>query len=268
MILPAVLVVLVIGGMLAGSVVSVATLAMRGSRLHEQRVLASWAIEEAVAMGLGRERLGGHGARPVGEVTVEEYRTGLGPVTIRRVRTHPLIERLLVMADGGEKELWLWWSAPAIAITEAITMVPSMEDTTGLSSQLAAIVARARIASSGGDPRSGASMTVYVGPGGDFAGRAATGFAGLAVVDEPLVIRSTAALRGLLIVRGTPRCAGGSVRIHGGLVMVGGIDRSTPPPACLTAHFDRSLVEEALALVATPQRTPFQLRHASRTGGV
>jgi hypothetical protein len=264
MIMPAMLLVLMISGMLAGTLATVGTLATRGQRRLEADLRVQWAMEEGVALAMSRWTTGRLAERPLGEVEGVEETTASGQaVHVARRRTHPLIMQVTATSGGRQQVTWVWLEPPPLPVTPMYDPLTTNDSGSTRWSVMATITERAR--SQRPTEAATSQWALFHGPADRFAG-GPTDFAGLAVVQGDLHVQRPMRVRGLLVIRGAIDCAAGGIMVQGGLIHV--TEKSAPlvDVSCLDVHADRIALEEALAFVAVPRRAPFHLRHWPSVG--
>jgi hypothetical protein len=264
MIMPAMLLVLMISGMLAGTLATVGALATRGQRRLESDLRVQWAIEEGVALAMSRWATARIAERPLGEVEVVDVTTASGQaVHVARRRTHPLIMQVMAASGGRHQVTWVWLAPPPLAVTPGHDPLTANDSGSTRWSVMATITDRAR--SQRPTEEAMSQWSLFHGPADRFAG-GPTDFAGLAVIQGDLHVQRPMRLRGLLVVHGVIDCAGGAITIQGGLIHVTAKGTPSADVSCLDVHADRMALEEALAFVAVPRRAPFHLRHWPAAG--
>lgn len=261
MILPAVVMVLMISALMTGTLSSVAMLALRGTRQHEQRQVAQWEADEGLALAMQQWPSRQIAERTIGDSTSFVVQTALGkPVQVAITRTHPLVARLTARTDGGQAVTWVWLAPPRLSLSAPVTALGAYDSGTTMASAVATIDARVRrLGRSPDAPQR--HRALYFGPATESPVSRIGGFAGLAVIDGMFPVDRMTHVRGLVIVYGEVQCAGGMMHVDGAVVIVSAQPSPHIPPPCLAAQMDPRAIEEALTFAAIPQRGPFHLRH-------
>lgn len=208
-------------------------------------------------------------AHPVGYMAVSQVKTATGrSVEVREQRTHPLVERLVVTSGEARQELWVWLAPPPHVPTEAVASYRPGAADSATNRFVAILMERlSRRLPAGPTLASGIAnravegpFTLFHGDGGTFQSGVAGAVTGLVVIDGPLAVTGARQVRGLMLVRGTIRCGGGTLKVRGTL-LVERVDPELPPMPCVEAELDRDAVAVALAFVGEPRPSPFHLRH-------